>query len=61
VPASFRLASVRFSWWTVWALFGNWTGQVAARSKVGAIVMIDILLAWTAAAVYLGGRGAGLW
>jgi hypothetical protein len=40
---------------------GNWTGQVAARSKVGAIVMIDILLAWTAAAVYLGGRGAGLW
>ena len=40
---------------------GNWIGQVGARSTVGAIVMIDILLAWTGAAVYFGGHGAGLW
>ena len=40
---------------------GNWTGQVAGRSKVGAIVMIDVLLAWTAATIYLGGLGAGIW
>jgi hypothetical protein len=40
---------------------GNWTGRVSARSKVGAILMIDLVLAWTAVTGYLGGHAAGLW
>jgi hypothetical protein len=40
---------------------GNWTGRVSARSNVGAILMIVIVLAWTAVTGYLGGHGAGLW
>jgi hypothetical protein len=40
---------------------GNWTGRIAARTKVGAIVMIDLLLIWTAAMVFLCGLGANLW
>jgi hypothetical protein len=35
---------------------GNWTGRIATRVKVGALVMIDVLLIWTAGMIYLGLR-----
>jgi hypothetical protein len=40
---------------------GNWTGRVAARTKVGAIVMLDLVLIWTGGMVFFCGLGAGLW
>jgi hypothetical protein len=40
---------------------GNWTGRIPTRVKVGSIVMIDLLLIWTAGMVFLGGHGANLW
>jgi len=39
---------------------GNWTGRVSPRAKLGSMVMIGLLLTWTAAMVVLGGLGAGL-
>ncbi|MDT4920450.1 MAG: hypothetical protein QOI15_1352 [Pseudonocardiales bacterium] len=40
---------------------GNWTGRVPAKVKVGALLMLDVLLIWTAGMVFFGGLGANLW
>lgn len=40
---------------------GNWTGEVASRVKVGAFLMLDLLIAWTAGMIIICGLGAGLW
>jgi len=40
---------------------GNWTGQVATRTKIGAIFMLDLVIAWTAAMIIICGSAADLW
>jgi hypothetical protein len=37
---------------------GNWTGQIPARVKVGSLVMIDLLIAWTLGMCWLWGYQA---
>jgi len=39
---------------------GNWTGAVAPRVKVGAILMLDLVLAWTAAMIIICGNAANI-
>jgi hypothetical protein len=37
---------------------GNWTGRIPSRVKVGSLVMIDLMLAWTAGMCWLWGYQA---
>jgi hypothetical protein len=40
---------------------GNWTGHVPTRVKVGAILMLDLLIGWTVAMTLICGNAANLW